>query len=114
TVGAACASDGVTCGGPCSDVCSFCNILLCQSGRWANIETFPTPCFTCGPSGKCQTSKQYCNVTIGGVPGSQPSYRCTALPNSCLATPTCACLSTVPGTCQESGSGQITVTLAAP
>ena len=117
TAGATCTSEGTTCGGGnCTDACQFCNLLRCVSGHWQNMEAAPAPCFSCGPSLRCQTYAQYCDATIGGAVGSTGSYRCTALPAACTTTRTCACLQSqgVPGSCVQSGAGELTVTLAAP
>jgi hypothetical protein len=48
TEGAACAVDGQSCGGPCSDPCQFCNIFRCSGGRWTRLEVFPMPCVDSG------------------------------------------------------------------
>ena len=83
TENAACTVEGATCGGPCTDVCQFCNLLRCMSGRWQRMESAPAPCFTCGPDLRCQGFAQYCAVTTGGALGAGSSYRCTALPAAC-------------------------------
>ncbi len=118
TEDAACTVDGVTCGGPCTDVCQFCSLLHCTSGRWQRTESAPAPCFTCGPDLRCQGFAQYCNVTSGGAVGAGSSYRCTALPAACTTTPTCACLQTqgfaASGNCTMGAQGAVTVTLLAP
>ena len=118
TENAACTVEGATCGGPCTDVCQFCNLLRCMSGRWQRMESAPAPCFTCGPDLRCQGFAQYCDVTTGGALGAGSSYRCTALPAACTTTPTCACLQTQgvtgSGNCTMAGQGAVTVTLLAP
>ena len=43
--GAACTSEGMTCGGPCTDICQFCNLLTCTGGHWQAMEAAPAPCF---------------------------------------------------------------------
>jgi hypothetical protein len=118
TENAACTVDGATCGGPCTDVCQFCNLLRCTSGRWQRSESAPAPCFTCGPDLRCQGFAQYCDVTSGGAVGAGSSYHCTALPAACTTTPTCACLQTQgvagSGNCAMAAQGAVTVTLLAP
>ena len=118
TENAACTVEGATCGGPCTDVCQFCNLLRCMSGRWQRMESAPAPCFTCGPDLRCQGFAQYCAVTSGGAVGAGSSYRCTALPAACTTTPTCACLQAQgvagSGNCTMAAQGAVTVTLLAP
>ena len=115
TENAACTVDGATCGGPCTDVCQFCNLLRCMSGRWQRMESAPAPCFMCGPDLRCQGFAQYCAVTTGGALGSGSSYRCTALPAACTTTPTCACLQTqgvaTSANCTMAAQGAVTVTI---
>ena len=115
TANATCTTEGASCGS-CTDICQFCNVLHCLGGHWQNVESAPAPCFSCGPSGRCQTRVQYCSATIGGALGATPSYHCAALPTACTATPTCACLQSqsIPGSCAQAGTGELTVTLAAP
>jgi hypothetical protein len=113
-----CPTPNLSCGGEsCTDVCSFCNVLICTSGRWQTMESFPAPCFACGPSSRCQNNVQYCQAFLPGLPTGTPTYSCLPVPSTCPPTPTCACLQTggvVPGACQMTGAGQLTVTLAAP
>jgi hypothetical protein len=45
--GAPCDAEGLTCGGPCEDPCSFCNIIRCEGGKWAQLEVFPAECLDC-------------------------------------------------------------------
>jgi hypothetical protein len=115
-----CTAEGTVCGSEnCVNVCQFCNLARCMNGVWQRIEVAPLPCFACGNAGlQCQSYTQYCEITIGGVPGSIPSYRCPATPAACSPTPTCACFQNqgVPGgaSCAQTVAGQVTVTLAAP
>ena len=115
-----CSTEGTVCGHEnCANVCQFCNLARCMNGVWQRIEVAPLPCFACGTAGlQCQSYMQYCEITIGGVPGSLPSYRCPATPAACSPTPTCACFENqgVPGSagCVQTVAGQVTVTLAAP
>jgi len=115
TDGAACTSEGAICGGPCTDACQFCNLLSCSGGHWLRAEAFPAPCFACG-NGKCQTLTQYCQTTIGGVPGSVPSYACLDIPSECLSSRTCVCLGQqhVGGSCSMGANGELMTLLAAP
>lgn len=56
-------------------------------------------------------SGEYCYVQSGGVVppdgGSNTSYTCKALPDACMSTPTCACLSSqsVPCRCTDNPAG---------
>lgn len=45
--GTPCDAEGLTCGGPCEDPCSFCNISRCEGGKWAQLEVFPADCPDC-------------------------------------------------------------------
>jgi len=113
--GGACSTPGASCGGPCTDICQFCNVLTCTGGRWQGTESAPAPCFSCG-SGKCQTLAQYCRTTEGGVAGAEPGYGCVAIPTACLSTRTCACLAqnNVPGICTVGGGGELMTLLQYP
>jgi hypothetical protein len=73
------------------------------------------PCFSCG-NGKCKTQAQYCQTTIGGVPGSVPSYACVDIPVECAANRTCLCLAQhdVVGSCSMGANGELMTLLAAP
>jgi len=115
TSGATCTSEGMTCGGPCTDICQFCNLLRCTSGHWQAMEAAPAPCFMCGDS-KCQTMTQYCKTTEGGVAGSSPSHACVAIPAACQTTRTCACLSqnSVTGMCTMGSNGELMTLLQVP
>ena len=115
-----CTAEGTVCGSEnCTTACQFCNLTRCMNGVWQSIEVAPPPCFACGNAGlRCQSYTQYCEITIGGVPGSIPSYRCPTTPSACSPTPTCSCFQNqgVPGggSCMQTVAGQVTVTLAAP
>jgi len=115
TSGATCDSEGATCGGPCTDICQFCNLLRCTGGHWQAMEAFPAPCFTCG-DGKCQTMNQYCRTTEGGPSGSTPGHSCIAIPTECLSTRTCACFAqnAVPGTCTMGSNGELMTLVQVP
>lgn len=113
----ACTVDGQICSSGCTDACSFCNLLRCVGGTWQRMESFPAPCFSCGPALRCRDNAQYCQVIQGGPAGSSPTYTCRDVPSSCPATPTCACLplTTPPSTtCTQAGPGQLTTTLNLP
>lgn len=64
----------------------------------------------------CNVATTYCRVTIGGVPGSTPSYACVPLPGGCGSTPSCACLAneTCSSICATGAGGILTITCAAP
>jgi len=47
-IGTPCAPEGQSCGGPCSDPCSFCNLVSCQGGVWTAVEVTPLPCVDAG------------------------------------------------------------------
>jgi len=115
TSGAACTSEGMTCGGPCTDICKFCNLLRCTGGHWQALEAEPAPCFSCG-DGKCQTLKQYCHTTQGGAAGSPPRPVCMDIPEECLSTRTCACLSQnhVGGQCTMGSNGELMTLVQVP
>lgn len=114
--GATCAAEGMTCGGACTDICSFCHLFRCSAGKWSDMEAFPAPCFSCGPSLHCQTNATYCSTTLPGVPGASVGYQCKDTPTACKPTPTCTCLtpSVTPATCAEGAAGELTTTLAQP
>jgi hypothetical protein len=112
--GGACSREGDSCG-DCTDVCNFCNVLICTGGKWGTMESAPAPCFACGPSLQCQNNVQYCAAQMGGAVGNPAQYHCAPLPSSCQTTPTCACLiGTAAGNCTQAGPGQLTVTLLVP
>lgn len=114
--GAACTTPGVTCGGPCPDACSFCNLLRCEDGMWSGLEAGPAPCFSCGTGAECQINVDYCLKTIGGPAPGTETFECTAPPADCAGAVTCACLDTasVGGDCAEPNPGEVTVTFSAP
>lgn len=45
--GAPCDSEGLICGGPCEDPCSFCNLSSCEGGVWTQLEAPPANCLDC-------------------------------------------------------------------
>jgi hypothetical protein len=64
----------------------------------------------------CNVATTYCQVTVGGIPGSTPFYGCLPLPAGCGSTPSCACLASVTcgSQCGAVASGLLTITCAAP
>jgi len=93
TVDEACSDEGAVCGGPCTDECSFCNLLRCSGGVWNRVEVFPTPCFQCGPDAQCVTAEQHCVRSFSDVGGVPDDYQCDDNPAACMADDaTCACL----------------------
>jgi len=82
-----CATDGSSCGS-CTDICSFCNVLICQSGRWERRETGPAPCFGCGNELRCPMGEAFCRVEEGAAYVES----CIPVPPSCETNVTCACL----------------------
>lgn len=113
--GAACTAEGATCGGPCTDVCQFCNLLRCTGGHWQSMEAAPAPCFSCG-DGKCQTMSQYCRTTEGGAAGAVPTHACVNIPTECLSMRTCACLASqaTAGQCTMGSNGELMTLLQVP
>lgn len=47
--------------------------------------------FACGDDLECSLVSDYCEIFHPGVPGP-PSYSCQAIPNACVAAPSCRCL----------------------
>lgn len=106
-----CSAEGAFCGGPCTDVCSFCNILSCSGGRWRRLEVFPAPCFECGDK-RCQQNEQLCRVAHSDVGGEPDVYACEPTPAACREDPSCECIAdngVASDRCTESDEGQITV-----
>ncbi len=55
--------------------------------------------------GSCNASQTYCNTYAPGPAGSQLVVSCNAMPSSCAATPTCACVCSALGvTCGSPAS----------
>lgn len=109
SAGQTCNGEGLTCG-TCPSACQNCALLRCSQGHWQMQEAFAAPCFSCGPTLRCQKTATYCHV-VGGT----PTYSCTPTPASCLPTPTCACLKGFAGgTCEDKTGGDITITLGSP
>lgn len=45
--GTPCDAEGLICGGPCEDPCSFCNLSSCEGGVWTQLEAPPANCLDC-------------------------------------------------------------------
>jgi hypothetical protein len=114
TEGEACATEGQSCGGPCTDACSFCNLFRCEGGEWTRLEVFPAPCFDCGDEGlRCRQDTEYCDILVGGAEPGFESFSCNSDLNTCDGPPTCDCLALSPGsTCDDSGDGVVVRTFA--
>jgi hypothetical protein len=90
--GMPCLVEDQACGGPCTDACSFCNVLLCRNGEWTRLEAVPAPCFACGPDERCVQYSEYCHVTHPDIGGQPDTFECSSMPAACTADPSCACL----------------------
>lgn len=105
-----CLEEGSTCGS-CSDSCSACLVLRCESGLWARQVTAepPPPCtsFECGPELRCAAEREYCAHTLSDVAGTPDAYECLPLPTDCHD---CSCMPS-PEACEEGGEGGLTLTL---
>jgi hypothetical protein len=77
--------------------------LACEDGPYSA----PPGDFYCG-STTCEIDTQYC-VTSPGTDGATEAV-CAAAPDACEGTPTCACVTSCGGACQQAGDGSITVT----
>ncbi|MBX3276095.1 MAG: hypothetical protein KF729_37935 [Sandaracinaceae bacterium] len=88
-----CTAEGAYCGGPCTDPCSFCNIITCSGGTWTRLEVFPAPCFDCGDARRCVTGEQHCVRQYSDIGGEPDTFDCADNPMSCRgADATCPCL----------------------
>ena len=107
---APCSPEGTVCGGPCTDPCSFCNLMGCFDGRWQRLEAHPMPCFPCGDQ-QCVQPEQYCRIQRSDIGGIPDDFDCLALPDDCEA-PSCECLAEtiVFSACTDHG-GEVTVEL---
>jgi hypothetical protein len=106
----ACAPEGMTCG-HCSDPCSACNLLRCQSGTWTGVEASPSPScitrsFACGPEETCRVDTQLCVHARSSMTGVPDSYSCQPLPEGCMS---CSCTRR-PWSCEQGSEGGITIT----
>lgn len=113
---APCSTENAICGGGCTDICQFCQLLVCTGGTWKPRESAPAPCFSCGPDVRCQIHKSYCRTTSGGPIGNPTSYGCVDLPAACVSAPSCACLGTehIMGSCTQAADGSLTASLQYP
>ncbi len=52
-IGKPCHPEGLSCGGEgCTNVCEFCNVVVCLQGKWTGLEAFPKPdCNACEQTG---------------------------------------------------------------
>ena len=105
--GDACDVEGESCGGPCTDECSFCNIISCREGTWQRFEVFPVPCFSCGDDLRCVVGETYCAHGVSDVAGEPDMYRCVDTPPDCAGDADCACIATSVAydMCEESDGG---------
>lgn len=87
-----CTQEGLSCGGPCDDPCSFCNIYSCSNGIWTRIEVFPENCFGCGLDQRCLSGEQYCSGPGTALNEDAQEYQCRNIPDACKDNPTCDCL----------------------
>jgi hypothetical protein len=71
----------------------------------------PEQQFGCGPR-FCRGADQYCRRDVSDVAGIPDEYRCVALPASCGAAPSCACLAleTCGDSCVADAAGNLSVT----
>jgi hypothetical protein len=90
-VGEPCAVENAHCGS-CTDECSFCHVVSCVNGVWTGFEVPPAPCFDCGPSVRCRTGGEYCDLEHSDVPSIPDSYACRPMPAACARDVTCACV----------------------
>lgn len=65
--------------------------------------------FACGTEG-CDASTSYCLNTEGNT----ETFSCEAWPDECADDHSCACLGVTDGPCADSGTGEVTVTVAQP
>lgn len=74
-----------SCGGPCDDPCSFCNVLSCEDGQWRGVEAAPYPCDDDNPDiTRCELSggtwdEDACGHTFCGTT------------DDCVGVPGCLC-----------------------
>jgi hypothetical protein len=85
--GTACPEPGKICGGPC-EPCSFCNLLVCENGRWSRREGRPAPgCLDAGNlcggwSGQGCPDGFYCDFASGCGFADQQGV-CISQPDGC-------------------------------
>jgi hypothetical protein len=117
TEGQPCTPDQTACsdGNPCSTGEWTCDQGTMTWGKVVPICDLQAPnCgpLWCMPGSYCLELGPGVAAVDGGTPS--PSYACTALPASCLASPSCACIeASLPAgsecTCTQDGSGLVTV-----
>lgn len=90
-VGEPCTVENAHCGS-CADECSFCHVVSCVNGAWTGFEIPPAPCFDCGPSLRCRTGGEYCDLEHSDVPSIPDAYSCRSMPPACARDMTCACV----------------------
>jgi hypothetical protein len=90
-VGEPCAVENAHCGS-CTDECSFCHVVSCVNGVWTGFEVPPLPCFDCGPSIRCRTGGEYCDLEHSDVPSIPDAYACRSMFAACLRDVTCDCV----------------------
>lgn len=101
-----CSTPGTSCGGPCTDPCVFCNLLVCSGGVWQHVEAAPAPCFDCG-AGRCQIGATFCSI----IHASTDAFECLRVPAGCERDVTCSCIGPKVSaeSCTSTGQGQVTV-----
>jgi hypothetical protein len=108
--GQPCNQEGQSCGGSsCSNPCSFCHIIQCTGGVWADREVFPAPCGdggseggpdggadarpeagggTCASPSDCRTFSDFCGgCSCEALGTGEPDPACDAGTVSCLVDP---------------------------
>jgi hypothetical protein len=99
-----CTSEGLICGGPCEDPCSFCNLSKCENGTWMQLEVFPANCLDC---------ESVCNLVVPAACNAGPPDQENCV-TGCMATQngecgivyneSLACIGDMPTfTCDEDG-----------
>jgi len=94
--GTPCAHEGQRCGGPCTDPCTFCNILSCENGAWVWMEAFPDPACEADVQGEAEEPD-----VQGEADGEDP---CATV--GCAAPPMCTAGCTAPCGCCACAEGE--------
>jgi hypothetical protein len=89
---------------------------LCPGVTAADRSADPALCsggtFTCGNL-ECKQYLEYCETTLPGVQGAEPSYACKS--SSACPITFCSCVPDLPpGACTIGADGQMRVTIALP
>jgi len=88
---------------------------VCQGGKWLCFGAAAPGCsgdrcidlFACGPTLKCNQTKQYCRALVGGIGGDQ--YQCDAFPAECAQAHSCGCIASAAcQSCTPEAAGGIT------